>query len=41
MHSEEYLAVAETQDVDAYLFSLFGTKKHFFCGGDVEGATTS
>ena len=38
MHSEDYSAVAETQDVDAYFFVLFGTKKHFVCGGDVEGA---
>ena len=35
MHSEDYSAVAETQDVDAV---FFGTKKHFVCGGDVEGA---
>ena len=38
MHSEDYSAVAETQDVDAVLFVFFGTKKHFVCGGDVEGA---
>ena len=34
-------AVTETYDVDAYFFVLFGMKKHFVCGGDVEGTTTS
>ena len=46
MHSEDYSAVAETQDVYAYFqdvyayfFVLFEMKKHFVCRGDVEGAT--
>ena len=39
MYSEDYSVVAETQDVDAYLFVLFRMKKRFVCGGDVEGAT--
>ena len=30
---------AETRDVDEYFFVLFGTKKCFVCGGDVEGGT--
>ena len=38
MHSEDYSAVAGTQDVDAYFFVFFRTKKYFVCGGDVEGA---